>query len=557
MQRIVEKKTGTYADALEAIGTASLLEDLGFTGVTVGDHGAFFLVESANEVAPETWAPPTIGYRYIWEKSKEQNKPAVECLDYEAERGRSEAWKKFQQANRKTRRKANAALEQQDMEAPAEPDRDFRTAAILASMRKGWNGDRDLAKWIQEHPVEARAWVRQCLGARNGPLAECPSITNSQVLNPIAGKGVHAAKTELRSPGSVPGQLIDAFAEWMKLRGLWRGMLLYRVGDDFKFFVVEPGNAPVHALARVKRELEGWNLWGGIRLDIEAALRCAEILILHSDAVQSEDRPLFRLRGCKPKEIIAGLRQAYFLSLGNAAALMNDAFLPLPGWFRTESPEDANDYLAIIREAIGGQIEGERKYGCLHTLSEEKSDDGRILQQYRSWLLTGDLFELLWFHHQYAVHLMRSDYPRPFSTEILERLIVKAYSEEYPVKEIIENEGFRSVARAVRNTTIYAISIPNSKREVRFGLAQKWKQKLKDGDKAFLAEVADFIQAQNWEIMHRLDGRGHVVSTSDLEELVALVQEYGAELVGSLLLAYGYARAPKLEEEAASSAAKA
>jgi hypothetical protein len=252
--------------------------------------------------------------------------------------------------------------------------------------------------------------------------------------------------------------------------------------------------------------------------------------------------------------VIAGLRQAYFKSLGTAAALMNDAFLPLPDWFAITNRDDARAYTVIIDEVIA-------KGGCLNSLQEKHSDDGRVLQQYREWLLSGELPDLLEFHYLFALHLMqclsRKDWARPFGTENLSILLTRAY-EEKNVTEIIENPGFQSVARALRNATVYALTIPNQKREVHFGIAQKWKQKMKAGDEEFAAEVAEFVQEYNWETAHRLKGKGHSVTTDDLDALLLLIHESKADLVGALLLAYGYARAPKVEstqpEEAVSEA---
>jgi len=39
------------------------------------------------------------------------------------------------------------------------------------------------------------------------------------------------------------------------------------------------------------------------------------------------------------------------------------------------------------------------------------------------------------------------------------------------------------------------------------------------------------------------------VRTTDIEEVVRLVDKYGAATVGSLLIAFGYAREPKEEQE--------
>jgi hypothetical protein len=381
-----------------------------------------------------------------------------------------------------------------------------------------------------------------------------PDISNTQILNPISGKGVSAAKTEIRSAGSIPGQLIDPFSEWMKLRGLWNGALLYRYEDDFKFFVIEPADMPADRIAEVRGSLKKLALWGGVRLDIFATLECARFLIGHSDVMQG-DSGWFRMRRQMPRNVVAGLRQAYFKSLGTAAALMNDALLPLPAWFPIADEANAKAYLDIIEEAIGDR-------GCLKSLQEKNSDDGRTLQQYREWLLTGDLWDLLAFHHSFALHLVqrfgRKEWARPFATENLTTLLTKTYEEEHRVTGIIEDPGFQSVARALRNATIYALTLPNMKREVRFGIAQKWKQKMKAGAEELVAAIADFVQDYNWETVNRLKGKGHVVTTEELDSLLRLITPERTELVGSLLLAYGYARAPKVEtsqpEEAAAQA---
>ena len=49
-------------------------------------------------------------------------------------------------------------------------------------------------------------------------------------------------------------------------------------------------------------------------------------------------------------------------------------------------------------------------------------------------------------------------------------------------------------------------------------------------------------------MVHRLKGRGHQVTTSDLDQVFNLIEKHGEEMVGSLLLAYGYSRAPKVDD---------
>lgn len=115
------------------------------------------------------------------------------------------------------------------------------------------------------------------------------------------------------------------------------------------------------------------------------------------------------------------------------------------------------------------------------------------------------------------------------------------------MKEIVENPGFLSVARGIRNCTIYAVSL--RERETHFGLAQQWKQKIKGGVGVFVPALCDFVQTQNWEVEHRLKGKGHSIKKEDMDSIIGLIEKHGVELVGMLLLAYGYARAPKIETE--------
>ena len=553
----VAAKTGTYSDALEAIGTASILEELGFSKVLIRDLGQTLLVSSDDTIAPVDWRVPSAGYPYIWESAKEPH-PAIKgtVLDYEGEKLTEQAWIAFDKQARKSKGKAVAQLDEQELSAPARPHPSLRTAKMLASMRKGWNSDRDLAKWIDSEPAGLMPWIRRSLGVVDEVVSAAgspprPDISSTQIMNPIAGKGINAPKTNWRAPNSPPDALINPFAEWMKMRGLWIAMLPYRSDDDFKFFVIEPRDIRLSGLRKLREEMDKLQLWGGIRLDIESTLRLTELLIRHSDVYESSEDSI-RLRRRKPAEVVGGLRQAYFKSLGTAAALMNDALLPLPDWFVVESKEDCDQYLQIIEEALGSEP-GQRK-GNLGMLDEGHSDEGAILQQYRQWILSSDLFDLLRFHHSYAQKVMQKlaakEYAPTFGTTNLDILVRRAYQEKYPVTEIIENPGFKSVARAIRNSTIYALGMKNSNREVHFGLAQKWKQKMKGGAGELVAAISEFVQTQNWEVTSKHEGRGHIVTTDDLSSLLSLFKEKSdAELVGSLLLAYGYARAPKIETE--------
>ena len=538
----VDKRTGTYADSLEAIGWGTLMTELGVGKVEIRDEGSRFSVRGDGD--PNLNAGVGLGFWFVVDQKNSAPGIADWTLDYDSERSKEETQRQYEKATKKKNKAVSLASETGQLATPDPPKPELRLAKMISSMRKGWNADRELASWIDEHSGLLRGWIQSAVDGTSYPNA--PTLSNSQLLNPATGKGVSATKTQAKSPGSIPASLVDPFSEWMKLRGMWQSMLAYRSGDDFKFMVIEPGQISVEGIKIIRARLDGLALWGGVKLDIEATLRCTEILIENSDGVTQGAEISLRLRN--PRSVIRGLRQAFFKSLGTAAALMNEALLPLPAWFEVKDREDAEAYLAIITETVGAKPRG----GCLSALDEDNSDEGAVLQQYRSWLATGDFGELMNFHYEFGLLMMRKSasggYTRLFSTEMLDSLLIRTYEDTHMLKEVVENDGFKSLSRAIRNTTIYAVGMKNSNREVQFGLAQTWKQKMRGGPGEFSSSLADFVQANNWEVVHRLKGRGHQVTTSDLDQVFNLIENHGEAMVGSLLLAYGYSRAPKVDD---------
>ncbi len=505
----VPKKTGTYADTLQAIGLADLAQALCGEAPLVVDLGHEFQI-SVKEWKPEGWSAPDPGYPYIWDSKKERKPPPGPSLDYRSEVEKRNAAREASKASAKARRRIKDRLQEQGLGAPEAPKPELALATILASMRRGWDGDRQLYRWLTQDPSRALAWTKQRLVANGSPVVPDPKWSNTQFLNPTTGKGVHSPKAVARGASAINAALTDPFEDWLKLRGVFIAMLAYRNGDDFKLFVLEPAEASPTALARIATDLRNLNLWGGVRLDIHAVLRCAAQLIRHSDVLANGP---IRLKGRSPRDVIAGLRQAYFKSLGTAAALMGDSVLPLPDWFAMHTREEAGEMLEIIDEFIGSGSDS----GCLGSLNESYSGEGSTLQQFRKWLGTGILRDLLSFHADFAVHLMqkraKQDWSRPFSTSRLTILLSKGYA----MNEIVTNPGFLSVAQAIRNATIYSVG-ENAPVEIstRFGLAQEWKQKLRVGRGEFIAAVGDFVQQYNWEVINRFKRKYHVVGTEDL-----------------------------------------
>jgi hypothetical protein len=126
----------------------------------------------------------------------------------------------------------------------------------------------------------------------------------------------------------------------------------------------------------------------------------------------------------------------------------------------------------------------------------------------------------------------------------------------------LQRSGFRSIARAIRESTIraqYRVAQEGDRRyDIAYGLGQDLARSLNQRD-TFVAALMDFVRHYNAETAREEEklARQHsgkispelrrqarlrrLVTTEDVEDLVAIIDEHGHKVVGNLLLAYGYA----------------
>lgn len=322
-------------------------------------------------------------------------------------------------------------------------------------------------------------------------------------------------------------------------------LVSWKVDDDTKVMVLAPGETDVPMLSIVRDALLKANLWGSLRVDVRGVLTVARELIAHSEELHS-GCGRFCFGGLTPKQIVAGLYVAYFQDMGQASAVTNLSFIGVPGWFPIVDRRSAEEWLCILDE----------HEKAIQSLNEKRPADVGVLLRYRDFLSSGLLADALDFFTCYDINMMHrlaaGDYTVAFSTDNLRRLLMS-----YPsVKEIVNNPGFVAVAAAVRRATIKAqIRKARTGRvvfDIQYGLAQDWKRKAKHRDE-FIKELADFVQRYNSETAKHaeqgIEMRPYVY-TEHLNQLLDLIQDdKSSELVGMLLLAYGYALEPKGEDD--------
>ncbi|MDI9616209.1 MAG: hypothetical protein QFX31_02405 [Methanothrix sp.] len=366
-----------------------------------------------------------------------------------------------------------------------------------------------------------------------------------QLLNPCQGKGQNEPKaTRLKMDNIKSFWLL----EYLKVVGIYHCAVprVVQGTDDRKTYALAPVNMRLDVNNRILAEFQEamWNDTA-VKMDILAALRYTRCFLDYCRASKETDL-LAEVIEHAPEDFVAGMHVVYYKNLGQAAAVMNISFIELPRWMRVESLEDVNAYREVIEEheSIIRDIDEKREYEML--VSYRDFISGRKWDAFFDFTAAYSQFLML--------EMSKGNYfVRQFTTKNLEVLIMKSNE---PLSAILESPGFRNIADAIRHSTV----IPQRRKaknmdylyEIRYGLGQELKRKSLYNDE-FIAALSEFVHNYNAENARVLEHKGQQmrkdIRTSDLEDIVRLVDRYGAATVGSLLIAFGYAREPKEEQE--------
>lgn len=566
----LRKRTGTYADALAAFGLQRLLSLLSGASYDLVDEGSAYVVK------PPGSSPVDLdgldyeavrrsgGYRYL-RLPKDDSPPVADEIVYAQERQRLLEWR---EASRKNQKLPRDQREQLDALRPMPNWMLYQNVNVL----QGFGSFAKLHEAIRSSEPEqfaqqVRAQLEALATGAPARLAFAPGqqVSAVQALNPIVGKGISGAKPKGTGLAGLPGYFVDGFEEWLRYVGLDRAATSVALGDDMKIFVMAPrylDGRSLETVCSLFTSLEG--AYSPAKSDVMYSIRLAREMIRSSDLLQPAGARVVRFQNRRPNQVIAGLHVAYFKSLGQSRALANVSFIGLPGWFPV-AQETADIWLRVLEEH-------ER---ALQPLREDRTEEAALLVRYRDFLTAGPELvpALLEFLGEHAVHIMRSrvrgQYAPPFAlpvlSEFLRRLFVNQ-DQSRDLAPILESDGFRNVARAIRLSTVTEMfhhSRNQQEYDIRYGLLQDLKRKARFKDQ-FVSELSDFVTAYNYENRRKEEQRGGgsyrrrpQVTTSDLADVVRLLDTYPSETVAMLLLAYAAASDPRSADDQAAARAAA
>jgi len=309
---------------------------------------------------------------------------------------------------------------------------------------------------------------------------------------------------------------------------------------DRKTYVLHPVNISLDTHRNVYRDFNG-KMWAttAVKMDVVAALRYTDIFLEQWLAGQLPDVHW----GEEPGNYVSGLTTAFYKDMGSAVALLNLSEVALPRWMRVENADDGRLYRDLLEE--------HRR--IVTNLKERNADEYRLLATYRNFLSGHDLTAFFEFTGAYCALLMskleRGEWAPRFLTANLEVLIM---GHDRKLKPILDTPGFQNIATAIRRSTVtpqyFKAKGQSRLYDIRYGLGTELLRQAAYPDR-FSQALSEFMHAYNQEnaqINERFKNKPPVrranITTEDIDQVVTLIDEYSAQTVGNLLVAYGYAR---------------
>lgn len=551
----VDKSTGTFADQLLAFGLAETAYRAVGGDVIIEDVGPALrltLERPLDQATDEGIAQ--MGLLRFIETDKAPSPPGVNHINYANERRIESEY--FAARAALPKRAARSAPDDSALPPTANPElpiwKLINQMSALSAYNEvvvRWHADR--CHWSsylqliasifgsQPNALEAAETEWKVISKANG-LNSKSHVTATQIVNPTMGKGGDAPKANNVAPGNK-----DSFwiVEYLKFLGAYVAAvpMLVRGSKDRKTYVPVPVRM---TLSRHKAIISSLRqvLWSNsaVKLDVMAALLYTDTFLQQWKMGNVTEGMIIPT---EPGKFVSGLSVAFYKDMGSALALLNLSQIRLPGWMRVETAAGAERYQELLEE--------HRR--LVQSLEEKKSDEYHLLQSYRDFVSGRDLEAFYDFTAGYAPVLMRRldrGEPAPqLSTENLEVLLM-GHDEQQRLKEIIDNPGFQNIATAIRLSTV----VPQRQKarkerplyDIRYGLGDDLKRKAAYPQELAQA-IGDFAHSYNQETMQKYERSGQqprrrLITDDDLMQVITLLTTNDSTTVGSLLIAFGYAR---------------
>lgn len=557
----INKQSGTYSETLEAFGVANLVyeiltrSNISKFQITIEDLGLQYLVQSNKPISEEHVDKLTYFQvlKFIKKDALQELPPGItKPFDYPKNKAIQDGYKaefiqieklKSDEAKKQARKDLNNKKlsefgENIDSEYDVyreiikNPYSSFNN--LFYNFYSHQNRFPDLIKSILIY------YNQQTQVKLNFKLTD-EKPTALQLFNPNQGKGLNKNKANNVSMGNLDGHWIS---ETMKISGAFLFMICQYVkvgsGYDMKVYVPEFHEI---GLSEAKKMI----------LDFKKYLKSTSPIKL--DILNSLDFTINFIKNTpeykgKVRKTLKGFHSVYQKDLGQNKAVANIAFINTPDFVEYSNKEEGNEWVEII----------EQQRNLISNI-EEHGDSIQGLQNYRSF--TGSIGNSALeyfseFSYWYAGFLMQkltsgNRFVRIFKIDHLTKFYRNMDTKETNLMEIIQNDGFKAIASAIRNSTLIPQIFGNEIFKPRYGIAQELQNKSKSKDD-LTTFIGEFITLYNVETArkreiansdtHKINDKRYyrkLVNESELTLFYSILDKTSSSLVGALLASYGFA----------------
>lgn len=568
----VPKYSSTYSDMLEAIGLSCFLKRLikdEDNIISIKDKGMYYEINLSKPIDEELIN--NVEYLdlfpYIKDK-KNQNLDLINYIDYEEEKGKQKEYNDILSNVKGDKKEVIKKIEEVGLKIRE----DWPLISCIKNL-KALDTYQKLFLNVYNNKDNFSEIVKIILELYSAPLIDenkankkikklekekefklLNKVTSLQIINPDKVKGANSPKCRSMKSGSLKAFWIR---EYFKIGGIYHSMTVKNVKIsnktwDTKAYVFAINQLDIDKIDIIynqfSKKLKGMT---SIKLDILSILYLCEMLIKYKEEFEigkSNSR-----RRDNIKNYVYGFFTVYYKNMGNASSPTDISFLELPNFIEISSYQEGKHWLDILQEHIS-------VINSIKIAVNKQEEVGLVLEllkTYRMFLTTSNLNIFLDFLVNYSVFLMQqidkqNFYVKPFKTKIMRRFFM---SIDKNYKVVFENQGFKNIARAIRNSTILAQYRKNNndkiKYPIRYGLAQDIRRKAPYKDE-LIEYISDFITWYNKETARvaekhpELLKEGKIRATikyQDIEDFISLLEDskFDSNVIGKLLCAYGYA----------------
>jgi hypothetical protein len=557
----IDKQSGTYSETLEAFGVGNLLYEIlkrnNVQGIklTIEDLDYRYLVKPNQPITNEHIE--ALSYFQIFKfikKDVNQTLPAGipenECFNYPANKAVQDDYKaKFAHIEKlKSEDEKKAARKKLNEEKLSEFGKriDAEYDAYRELIKNPYTSFTKLFENAYLNQSNFQKLVRAILtkytqqenSILNFNLSE-RTPTAQQLFNPNQGKGLNKGKANNASMGNLSS---DWISETMKISGALSYMVCQyvKVGTsyDMKIFVPEFNQIGLKDAKDILFDFKKYLKSNSpIKLDIINSINFTINFIRHTPKYTG-----------KVRKTLKGFHTVYQKDLGQNKAVANIAFINTPDFIEYNNQDEAGEWIEIL----------EQQRNLISNIKEQ-GDSIQGLQSYRNFLgaIGNSALEYFTdFSYWYGNYLMQqltkgSRFVRTFKTEHLNKFYKNMDTQELNLSEIIQNEGFLAVAKAIRKSTVSLQYTPKDQRkfEIRYGLAQQLqnKSKSKEDLATFIGDFIGIYNAETGRNAEKNDGKSLRANVKDeeLAQFYSIADKFPARLVGALLASYGFALTKK------------